>query len=50
VILAVSALTSGHGPHVLLFVFIAFLVARFFLLPRRMSGIWGPRRGAGRPL
>jgi hypothetical protein len=46
-IVTVAALTSGHGPHVFLVVFIVFLFARFFLRPRRMWGFRDPRGDGG---
>jgi hypothetical protein len=49
-IAAVAALTSGHGPHVFLVVFLVFLFARFFLWPRRMWSWRDPRGDGGRRL
>jgi hypothetical protein len=42
-IVAISAVSDGHGPHVFLFVFLAFLLVRLFLSPRRMWSMRGPR-------
>jgi hypothetical protein len=49
-IVAVAALTSGHGPHVFFVVFLVFLFARFCLWPRRMWRLRDPRGDGGQHL
>jgi hypothetical protein len=47
-IVAVAALSSGHGPHLFPVVFLIFLFARCLLWPRRMWRFRDPRGDVGR--